>query len=272
MPDPARSLERAGMSILVFGDAGAAGREAAARIQQAVQSAVAARGRAVLGLATGATPRKVYSQLVSLHAAGELSFRDIVTYNLDEFYPIGPLDPKSYRYYMHQHLFSHVDLPANSAHMLDGTIPEAFVAEHCAVFDRWIAADGGIDLQLLGIGRNGHIGFNEPCTRPLGEALALPSRLTELHSVTRADAAHDFGGLERVIPRALTMGVAPILAARSIVMLATGGHKADVVARAIGGPMTAEVPASLLQASAPAVTWILDEPAAAGLLERAERE
>jgi len=265
MPIPARSVERAGVSILVFGDAGSAGRAAALRIQSTIHAAVAERGRAVLGLATGATPQKVYAHLVALHRDGELSFRDVVTYNLDEFYPIGPLDPKSYRSYMHRHLFSHVDLAPNHAHLLDGTVPERFVAEHCAGFDRWIAADGGFDLQLLGIGRNGHIGFNEPSALSVAEALALPTRLVELHSVTRSDAARDFGGVDRVIPRALTLGVAPILAARSILMLATGPHKADAVARALGGPMTAGLPASLLQSAAVRVTWMVDEPAAAGL-------
>ncbi|MGO9813209.1 MAG: glucosamine-6-phosphate deaminase [Isosphaeraceae bacterium] len=265
MLSPARTVERPGVSILVFEDAGSAGRAAAERIRSTVHAAVADRGRAVLGLATGATPQKVYSHLVALHREGALSFRDVVTYNVDEFYPIGPLDPKSYRSYMHQHLFSHVDLAPHHAHLLDGTVPEFFVAEHCTGFDRWIAADGGIDLQLLGIGRNGHIGLNEPSALALADALALPTRLSELHPVTRADAAREFGGEHRVIPRGLTMGVAPILAARSILMLATGAHKADVVARALNGPMTADLPASLLQSGAPRVTWMLDEPAAAGL-------
>ena len=189
----------------------------------------------------------------------------MVTYNLDEYYPIQPLDPKSYRAYMHRHLFGHVDLAPNHAHLLDGTVPEAFVAEHAAQFDRWIAADGGLDLQLLGIGRNGHIGFNEPSELSVAEALKLPTRLIELHPVTRADAAREFGSVERVIPRALTMGVATILARRSILMLATGAHKADAVAGALDGPMTASLPASLLQSVAPKVTWMLDESAAAGL-------
>ncbi|MGB2610946.1 MAG: 6-phosphogluconolactonase, partial [Isosphaeraceae bacterium] len=119
MLSPARTEERAGVSILVFGDAGSAGRAAAEKIQLTVHAAVADRGRAVLGLASGSTPRKVYSHLVALHREGALSFRDVVTYNVDEFYPIGPLDPKSYRSYMHQHLFSHVDLAPHHAHVFD---------------------------------------------------------------------------------------------------------------------------------------------------------
>jgi glucosamine-6-phosphate deaminase len=194
-----------------------------------------------------------------------LSFRNVTTYNLDEYYPISPLDSRSYRAYMHRHLFSHVDIAPHRAHMFDGTVPEAFAATHAAEFDRWISADGGLDVQLLGVGRNGHIAFNEPSALSVAEALRLPSRLVELHTVTRADAAAEFGGVDCVIPRALTMGVASILAARSIVMLALGAHKADVVARALDGPMTAELPASLLQAVPDKVVWIIDEAAARAL-------
>jgi glucosamine-6-phosphate deaminase len=253
------------MEVQVFEDAGAVSRASAELIRSTVRAAVAERGRAVLGLATGATPEKVYGYLVRMHAAGELSFREVSTYNLDEYYPIQPLDPKSYRAYMYRHLFSHVDLAPHRTHLLDGTIPEAFVEEHCAGFERWIAADGDLDLQLLGIGRNGHIGFNEPSDRPVEEALALRTRLTELHPVTRADAAREFGGKERVIPRALTMGIATIFAARSILLLATGAHKAEAVAGALTGPPTARLPASLLQTVAARVTWILDSAAASGL-------
>jgi glucosamine-6-phosphate deaminase len=166
---------------------------------------------------------------------------------------------------MHRCLFSQVDIQAHRAHVLDGTVHEAFAAAHAADFDRWIEADGGLDVQLLGIGRNGHIAFNEPSGLSAQEAQRLPTRLVELHPVTRADAAKDFGGLDLVIPRALTMGVASILAARSIVILATGARKAEIVARAVTGPMTAEVPASLLQSDAEKVTWVIDEEAARGM-------
>jgi glucosamine-6-phosphate deaminase len=236
--------------------------EAATAIEEAIAKSLAARGHAVLGLATGTTPKAVYARLVERHRAGALSFQEVTTYNLDEYYPISPLDPRSYRTYMHSHFFSRVDLAPNRAHMLDGSVPERFVAEHAATFERWIEDDGGLDLQLLGIGRNGHIGFNEPSDVPVSEALRLPTRLVDLHPVTRADAAHEFGSIESVIPRALTMGVATILAARSILILATGARKAEPVAAALTGPMTAAVPASLLQAVAGKVTWILDHDAA----------
>lgn len=254
-----------GREILTFPDTDAASLAAATLVGRTITSAHERRGRAVLGLATGSTPEKVYAHLVQWHRAGALSFRNITTYNLDEYYPISPLDPKSYRAYMHRHLFAHVDIAPDHAHVLDGSVPEAFAAAHAAEFDRWIEADGGLDVQLLGIGRNGHIGFNEPSPLSVADALKLPTRLVELHPVTRADAAKDFGGLDRVIPRALTMGIAPILAARSIVILATGKHKADAVARALSGPITAELPASLLRTVADRVTWVIDEAAAAGL-------
>ncbi len=212
----------------------------------------------MIGLATGATPGPVYERLVAIHRAGELSFAQVTTFNLDEYYPISPADPCSYRSYMHRHFFSQVDLPANQAHMFDGTVPEAFVANHAAHYDAWIAAAGGLDVQLLGLGRNGHIGFNEPSDLPVGQALQLPTRLVDLDPITRADAVRDFGDERSVIPRALTLGVAPILAARTVLVLAFGMHKAEPVAQALTGPMTARLPGSLLQAVPDRVVWMLD--------------
>lgn len=249
--------------VLVYPDPPSACREAADRIAALVRRQ---GGRAVLGLATGKTPVTVYERLVTLHRANDLSFADVITYNLDEYYPIGPLDPNSYRTFMHEHLFAHVDLAPNRAHLLDGTVPEPFVAEHAACYDRWIEADGGLDLQLLGIGRNGHIGFNEPSDLSVSEAFRLPTRLVALHPITTADAAGDFGGDPGRVPRrALTMGVAPILSARSILVLAFGAAKAEAVARSLSGPMTTEVPGSLLQTVGDKVTWMLD-PTSASLL------
>ena len=205
-------LDRADMPVQIFPDAESACRAASDLIIEIIRASVSSRGRAVLGLATGSTPERVYALLADRHDSGELSFRDVTTYNLDEYYPISPLDAKSYRSYMHRHLFSRVDIAPDRAHMLDGTVPEAFAAEHAAEFDRWIEADGGLDLQLLGIGRNGHIGFNEPSSLSVEAMLRSPTRLVELHPITRTDAAREFGGEEGVIPRALTMGIAPILA------------------------------------------------------------
>ncbi|HEX8202752.1 MAG TPA: glucosamine-6-phosphate deaminase [Isosphaeraceae bacterium] len=265
MLDPDRRLDRSGASVQIYADDAAACRAVAEGLAAALVAAISRRGQAVLGLATGASPERVYAELVARHRAGQLSFAAAATYNLDEYYPIGPLDPSSYRAYMHRHLLAHVDLAPNRAHVLDGTVPEAFAAEHAAAFDRWVAADGGLDVQLLGIGRNGHIGFNEPTALPVAEALHLPSRLVELHPVTRADAAAEFGGEDRVPRRALTVGTATILAARAILVLAFGRSKAEAVARSLAGPMTAEVPGSLLQAVPGKVTWFLDADAASGL-------
>jgi glucosamine-6-phosphate deaminase len=266
MSGPVRSLETVAGSVEIHPDAASASRAAAERVVGVIRESIAARGRAVLGLATGGSPIAVYHRLVELHRAGGLSFRDVVTYNLDEYYPIAPTDANSYRSYMQRHLFDHVDLPPNRAHVLDGTVPEAFVAAQAAAFDRWIAEDGGLDLQLLGIGRNGHIGFNEPSDRTVAEALALPTRLEHLHPVTLADAARDFGGDPGRVPRrALTVGTATILGARSILVLAFGPNKTEAVSRALRGPVTAELPGSLLQAVATKVTWLLDPPAAGAL-------
>jgi glucosamine-6-phosphate deaminase len=257
-------LSQSGASILVFPNSGAACRAAAERIARVIASSVAERGKAVIGLPTGATPVSVYEHLVELHRAKELSFANVTTFNLDEYYPISPLDPNSYRFYMHRYFFSHVDLDANRAHVLDGTVPESFVSEHTADFDRWIEADGGLDLQLLGIGRNGHIGFNEPADMSVEQALELPTGLACLHPITITDAAKDFGGnADRVPRRALTVGIKPILAARSILVLAFGAGKAEAVARSLDGPLTATTPGSLLQTAGPRVTWLVDEAALA---------
>jgi glucosamine-6-phosphate deaminase len=260
-----RVLELAGASVQVFHDAPSACRAAADRVVKTIQAVREARSRAVLGLATGDTPKLIYARLVALYKAGELSFANVTTYNLDEYYPIRPTDPLSYRFYMEKHLFGQVDLPPNRAHLLDGTVPEAFANGHAAEYDRWIAADGGLDLQLLGLGRNGHIGFNEPSDLSVAEALALPTRLVDLHPITIADAAREFGGESKVIPRALTLGVAPILAARSILVLALGPNKAEAVARSLTGPITPLMPGSLLQTVPGKVVWMLDEAAAKGL-------
>ena len=260
--------QHAGMNVFIVPDAESASLMTVDLMLDAINRATAARGQAVLGLATGSTPEKVYARLVEHHRSGLISFKNVITYNLDEYYPISPLDARSYRAYMDRHLFRHIDIKPQQAHVLDGTVPEAFTAAHAAEFERWIEADGGLDLQLLGIGRNGHIGFNEPSDLAVADALALRTRLIELHPVTRHDAAREFGRVEDVIPRALTMGIAPILAARSIVILATGEHKADAVCQALTGPISASVPASLLQSVPERVTWVVDQSAAAGLPPR----
>lgn len=268
MPEPLRELSTRAGRVRVFESALAASSAAADRLVEVIRKSVASRGRAVIGLATGGSPINVYRRLVELHVQGELRWDDVISYNLDEYYPVAPGDPHSYRAYMQKHLFDAVKPAANRAHLFDGTVPESFANEQAAGFDRWIAADGGLDLQLLGIGRNGHIGFNEPDDAPLAEALARPSRLERLHPITLEDAARDFGGDESRVPRrALTIGTATILAARSVIVLAFGAQKSEALARAHGGAMTSATPASLLQSIADRVTWYLDPAAASGLAD-----
>lgn len=260
----ARSTERAGQRVCVFSDHHQACAAAADWIALSVRENTERRGRAVLGLATGATPLPVYSRLIELHRLGRFSTEHVSTYNLDEYYPISPLDPLSYRAYMHLNLFQHLDLPANRTHLLDGTTPEEFVDDHCKQYDRWIEAEGGLDLQLLGIGRNGHIGFNEPTDLGEPRAMALPTRRIPLHPTTRQDAVREFGSIDQVPTHALTLGIQPILAARSILILAFGSSKREAVQAALTGPATSRVPASLLRHSAERVVWMIDDSCAEG--------
>ena len=263
---PIRRLKLEGADVKVFARPEGACEEAAGDIANLIQFCNQIRGKTILGLATGSTPIPVYEKLVEAHRSRDLSFKKVRSFNLDEYYPMSPTDPNSYRAYMDRHLFSHVDIEPNLAHILDGTVPEVFAGAYADQFDRWIIDEGGIDLQLLGIGRNGHIGFNEPSNLSVEEAIGLRTRLVELHPTTIADAANDFGGEEFVPRRALTMGVASILSARSIVVLAFGANKAPAVARSLLGPITAEVPGSLLRRASGGVTWLIDKAAASEIL------
>lgn len=220
----------------------------------------AARGETcVLGLATGSTPMGVYRELVRMHQEEHLSFRNVVTFNVDEYYPMQPHELQSYRRFMAEQLFDHVDIDPAGVHVPDGTVAPAEVGAYCAAYERAIEAAGGIDLQLLGIGRTGHVGFNEPGSPPDSR-----TRLIWLDRLTRRDAAGDFFGEAHVPRRALTMGVGTILAARRILLVAFGERKARIVAEAVEGPVSPAVPASFLQRH-PNAQVILDQAAAAEL-------
>ncbi len=247
------------LQAVVFDDHVSLATAVAARIAAVIRRAEEAGRAAVLGLATGSTPVGVYRELVRLHRHEGLSFRNVVTFNLDEYYPMEPGSIHSYHRFMAEHLFDHVDIPSSNVHLLDGTIPRDQVEEHCARYEAAIRSAGGIDFQLLGIGKTGHIGFNEP-----GSGSRSRTRLVTLDTVTRRDAAADFFG-ESFVPReAITMGVATILEAREIAILATGEHKAAIVRRAIEGEVDTEVAATFLQTH-PATTFFLDRAAAAEL-------
>ncbi|MCA9263924.1 MAG: glucosamine-6-phosphate deaminase [Planctomycetales bacterium] len=223
----------------------------------------ASEGRScVLGLATGSTPVGVYDELVRMHQHEGLSFKNVITFNLDEYYPMQPNELQSYVRFMNEHLFDHVDILPENVHVPDGTLDESEVHAYCREYEGKIHASGGIDVQLLGIGRTGHVGFNEP-----GSGIKSRTRLITLDRVTRLDAASDFFGEEHVPRRAITMGVGTIMDAHEIILLAFGEHKAPIVAQAVEGEITSSVAASYLQQHGNAKI-ILDAAAAESLTRR----
>ncbi|WP_118193521.1 glucosamine-6-phosphate deaminase [Albibacterium indicum] len=214
---------------------------------------------AILGLATGATPVKVYDELIRLHKEEGLSFENVITFNLDEYYPMQPDAEQSYVYFMNKVLFNHVDIDRNNIYIPDGTLPEDQIHDYCLQYEKKISELGGLDLQILGIGRTGHIGFNEP-----GSAPNSGTRLVTLDDLTRRDASRNFGGKENVPTKAITMGVGTIFKAREIILMAWNGTKAQIVKKAVEGAISSEVPATYLQLS-DNVEFILDKEAASGL-------
>lgn len=245
--------------VTVYPSAGQASVAVAAEIAELIRARRRSGQRAVLGLATGSTPQSVYAELVRLHREEGLSFANVTTFNLDEYWPMNPDELQSYRRFMREHLFEHIDIDPAEAHVPDGTIAREEVQRYCAGYEQKIREAGGIDLQLLGIGRTGHIGFNEP-----GSPRDSRTRLITLDKVTRGDAASDFFGEANVPRKAITMGVGSILEARRVVLMAFGEHKAPVVREAVEGPMSAGVSASYLQAH-PGSRFVLDPSAAASL-------
>jgi glucosamine-6-phosphate deaminase len=245
--------------IVVLDDSDDASRRVAREIANLVGQRAAAGRSCVLGLPTGSTPITVYEELVRMHREEGLSFANVTTFNLDEYYPMAPGDLQSYHRFMQEVLFDHVDIDRARVHVPDGTIAPEEVARYCTAYERAIEEAGGIDLQLLGIGRTGHVGFNEP-----GSARDSRTRLITLDRVTRRDAASDFFGEENVPRRAITMGVGTILAARRVILLALGEGKAAVIRQAVEGPVTPAVAASFLQEH-PCAAVYLDRAAAAEL-------
>ena len=240
----------------VFPHAQDASRAVAQQIAEMIRTRASEKRLCVLGFATGSTPTGVYDELIRLHREEGLSFQNVVTFNLDEYYPMQPEELQSYVRFMREHLFDHVDIKPENAHVPDGMVPEEEVSEYCQKYEARIVEVGGIDLQLLGIGRTGHIGFNEP-----GSGKTSRTRLITLDRITRRDAASDFFGEENVPRRALTMGVGTILDAKQVVLMAWGEGKAPVIERAVEGEISTSIAASFLQEHLSAQI-VLDEAAA----------
>jgi glucosamine-6-phosphate deaminase len=247
--------------LTVFPGSVEASRAIAAELAGLIRRRQAEGRTAVLGLATGSTPVGLYAELVRLHREEGLSLRNVVTFNLDEYHPLAPEHPQSYHQFMRSHLFDHVNIAPGNIHLPDGTVPLGEVDAYCRSYEDKIRAAGGIDYQILGIGRTGHIGFNEP-----GSPRRSRTRLVSLDPVTRRDAAGDFGGEELTPRHAISMGVGTILEARRIVLMAWGQHKADIVRAAVEEEPVARVTASFLQEH-DNVLFVLDQ-AASGALTR----
>lgn len=213
----------------------------------------------VLGLATGSSPIKVYAELIRMHKKEDLSFHNVITFNLDEYYPMNPASQQSYVYFMNEYLFNHIDINRENIHIPDGTLSMDEMEKYCKSYDKKIDALGGIDIQLLGIGRTGHIGFNEP-----GSWEDSTTRLVRLDGLTRRDAIKDFGSEEAVPYRAITMGIDTILKAKTIYLMAWGSHKAHIIKDAIEGQITSNIPCTFLQTHSNTNVYI-DEAASSEL-------
>jgi glucosamine-6-phosphate deaminase len=255
--ESARDRER--IRTVVVPDHDDLARMLADRIIEVIRRSVAERGHCVLGLATGSTPLGIYRELINRHQAGTADFSKVVTFNLDEYYPMPADSVHSYRRYMWENLFDHVNVRRENVHIPDGTVPRDAIDRACAAYEQAIRDAGGIDFQILGIGKSGHIGFNEP-----GSGADSRTRIVTLDTITRKDAAADFFGEDNVPREAITMGVATILAAREIALIATGEHKSGIVKRAVEGDASPSVAATFLQRHASAAVY-LDASAAADL-------
>ncbi len=244
---------------LVFRNSNEASRHVALVIENLIRQNNSAGRPTVLGLPTGSTPVQLYRELIRRHREGGLDFSRVVTFNLDEYYPMPPDDPHSYHRWMYETFFNHVNIAPQNVHIPDGMTALEDAEDSCVGYEQAIRRHGGIDLLILGIGRTGHIGFNEP-----GSTRTSRTRKVTLDPVTRRDAAGDFFGEENVPHQALTMGVGTMLEAKKILIMAFGEHKAPIVQKAVECPMTDSIAASFLQQHAD-TTFILDGPAAAQL-------
>ncbi|MGO4820549.1 MULTISPECIES: glucosamine-6-phosphate deaminase [unclassified Flavobacterium] len=243
----------------IFKNSAEASKIVAEEIASLIRSKQLENKKCILGLATGSSPIRVYDELVRMHREEGLTFENVVTFNLDEYYPMNKENNQSYHYFMHQHLFNHIDILPENVHIPDGTVAIEDLNQYCADYELKIKNAGGLDFQLLGIGRTGHVGFNEP-----GSHINSGTRLITLDHITKVDASSDFNGINNVPKRAITMGVSTILRSKRIVLLAWGQNKAKIIKRTIQGDISAEIPATFLQ-NHDNTTFVLDQSAASEL-------
>ncbi|MGI8949959.1 MAG: glucosamine-6-phosphate deaminase [Chitinophagaceae bacterium] len=244
--------------VQIFSTSVAGSKFVAAEIAKLIKEKQNAQQNCVLGLATGSTPISMYAELIRMHKEENLSFKNVISFNLDEYYPIEKDAYQSYWNFMHRHLFNHVDIDPQNIHIPDGTLPKENIKQHCFEYEQMIDEAGGIDLQILGIGNNGHIGFNEP-----GSSFLSKTRLMVLDNNTRIANAKEFQNISKVPRLAITMGISTIMKSKRILLMAWG-TKAVIVARAVEGNVTEQVPASILQQHNNC-SFIIDEQAASNL-------
>jgi len=245
--------------VKIFPDLKEGSRYAAKEVANLIRDKETRNEKCVLGLATGSTPKTLYAELVRMHKEEGLSFKNVITFNLDEYYPIENDAWQSYNSYMHRLLFDHIDIDKKNVHIPNGSLTKEEVKQHCAEYERKIEEAGGVDLQVLGIGNNGHIGFNEP-----GSSIYSKTRLINLENSTRLANAYEFANISQVPRLAVTMGISTILKAKKIILLAWGPAKAPVIQKSVEGNVTEGVPASLLQQHGDCI-FVLDEVAASEL-------
>jgi glucosamine-6-phosphate deaminase len=245
--------------VKIFPDLQHGSLQAATEIANLIRHKQNKKENCVLGLATGSTPKTLYAELVRMHKEEGLSFKNVITFNLDEYYPIDNDALQSYNAYMQRQLFNHIDIDKKNIHIPNGELPKEMIKSHCAEYEKKIEEAGGIDLQILGIGNNGHIGFNEP-----GSSIYSKTRLVTLENSTRLANSYEFANISEVPRLAITMGINTIMKAKKTILLAWGPAKAPVVQKAVEASVTEQVPASLLQQHNDC-TFILDKDAATQL-------
>src|SRR6188508_327737 len=245
--------------VKIYPDLKAGSKAAAKQIADLIREKQSKKEKCVLGLSTGSTPKTLYAELIRLHKEEKLSFKNVITFNLDQYYPISNDALQSYQRFMKVNLFNHIDIDPENIHLPNGEWDKNTIKEHCSEYEALIDSVGGMDLQILGIGSNGHIGFNEP-----GSSIYSRTRLVNLENSTRLANAYEFANISDVPRLAITMGISTILKAKKVILLAWGPSKAVVVKKAAERNMTEHVPASLLQIHDD-VKFVVDEAAAAEL-------